>query len=193
MALGMVSVSQAIALVEESELYSLCDLNDVLEHSSLFLKDFFAINKAAEVKPSTYTKKQFANHLATLYLFEQDDAFALYDEALSIGKLFGEFTVHLGPEAEELKSKAEAVGKSVLETLTVNYREIQAKAARIQELQKQLNDTETKQGDVQATLEKIKSEKNDVEQALNQMSETHKERVKELESHLESFLACFSA
>ena len=180
------SVSQAIALVEESELYSLCDLNDVLEHSSLFLKDFFAINKAAEVKPSTYTKKQFANHLATLYLFEQDDAFALYDEALSIGKLFGEFTVHLGPEAEELKSKAEAVGKSVLETLTVNYREIQAKAARIQELQKQLNDTETKQGDVQATLEKIKSEKNDVEQALNQMSETHKERVKELESHLES-------
>ena len=180
------SVSQAIALVEESELYSLCDLNDVLEHSSLFLKDFFAINKAAEVKPSTYTKKQFADHLATLYLFEQDDAFALYDEALSIGKLFGEFTVHLGPEAEELKSKAEAVGKSVLETLTVNYREIQAKAARIQELQKQLNDTETKQGDVQATLEKVKSEKNDVEQALNQMSETHKERVKELESHLES-------
>ena len=180
------SVSQAIALVEESELYSLCDLNDVLEHSSLFLKDFFAINKAAEVKPSTYTKKQFANHLATLYLFEQDDAFALYDEALSIGKLFGEFTVHLGPEAEELKSKAEAVGKSVLETLTVNYREIQAKAARIQELQQQLNDTETKQGDVQASLEKIKSEKNDVEQALNQMSETHKERVKELESHLES-------
>ena len=180
------SVSQAIALVEESELYSLCDLNDVLEHSSLFLKDFFAINKAAEVKPSTYTKKQFANHLATLYLFEQDDAFALYDEALSIGKLFGEFTVHLGPEVEDLKSKAEAVGKSVLETLTVNYREIQAKAARIQELQKQLNDTETKQGDVQATLEKIKSEKNDVEQALNQMSETHKERVKELESHLES-------
>ena len=180
------SVSQAMAMVEESELYSLCDLNDVLEHSSLFLKDFFAINKAAEVKPSTYTKKQFANHLATLYLFEQDDAFALYDEALSIGKLFGEFTVHLGPEAEELKSKAEAVGKSVLETLTVNYREIQAKAARIQELQKQLNDTETKQGDVQATLEKIKSEKNDVEQALNQMSETHKERVKELESHLES-------
>ena len=180
------SVSQAIALVEESELYSLCDLNDVLEHSSLFLKDFFAINKAAAFKPSTYTKKQLANHLATLYLFEQDDAFALYDEALSIGKLFGEFTVHLGPEAEELKSKAEAVGKSVLETLTVNYREIQAKAARIQELQKQLNDTETKQGDVQATLEKIKSEKNDVEQALNQMSETHKERVKELESHLES-------
>lgn len=180
------SVSQSMALVEESELYSLCDLNDVLEHSSLFLKDFFAINKAAEVKPSTYTKKQFANHLATLYLFEQDDAFALYDEALSIGKLFGEFTVHLGPEAEELKSKAEAVGKSVLETLTVNYREIQAKAARIQELQKQLNDTETKQGDVQATLEKVKSEKNDVEQALNQMSETHKERVKELESHLES-------
>jgi len=180
------SVSQSMALVEESELYSLCDLNDVLEHSSLFLKDFFAINKAAEVKPSTYTKKQFADHLATLYLFEQDDAFALYDEALSIGKLFGEFTVHLGPEAEELKSKAEAVGKSVLETLTVNYREIQAKAARIQELQKQLNDTETKQGDVQATLEKVKSEKNDVEQALNQMSETHKERVKELESHLES-------
>ena len=180
------SVSQAMAMVEESELYSLCDLNDVLEHSSLFLKDFFAINKAAAFKPSTYTKKQLANHLATLYLFEQDDAFALYDEALSIGKLFGEFTVHLGPEVEDLKSKAEAVGKSVLETLTVNYREIQAKAARIQELQKQLNDTETKQGDVQASLEKIKSEKNDVEQALNQMSETHKERVKELESHLES-------
>jgi DNA repair exonuclease SbcCD ATPase subunit len=180
------SVSQAMAMVEESELYSLCDLNDVLEHSSLFLKDFFAINKAAAFKPSTYTKKQLANHLATLYLFEQDDAFALYDEALSIGKLFGEFTVHLGPEVEDLKSKAEAVGKSVLETLTVNYREIQAKAARIQELQQQLNDTETKQGDVQASLEKIKSEKNDVERALNQMSETHKERVKELESHLES-------
>ena len=180
------SVSQAMAMVEKSELYSLCDLNDVLEHSSLFLKDFFAINKAAEFKPSIYTKKQFANHLATLYLFEQDDAFALYDEALSIGKLFGEFTVHLGPEIEELKSKAEVVGKSILETLTVNYREIQAKAARIQELQQKLNDTEAKQVELEASLENIKSKKNEVEQALSQMTQTHEERVKELESQLES-------
>ena len=180
------SVSQAMAMVEESELYSLCDLNDVLEHSSLFLKEFFAINKAAAFKPSSYTKKQFSNHLATLYLFEQDDAFALYDEALSIGKLFGEFTVHLGPEIEELKSKAEVVGKSILETLTVNYREIQAKAARIQELQQKLNDTEAKQVELEASLENIKSKKNEVEQALSQMTQTHEERVKELESQLES-------
>ena len=48
------SVSQAMELVEESELCSLCDLNDVLEHSSLFLKEFFALEKAAETKPSLF-------------------------------------------------------------------------------------------------------------------------------------------
>lgn len=180
------SVSQAMALVEESELYSLCDLNDVLEHSSLFLKDFFAINKAADLKPSTYTKKQFANHLATLYLFEEDDAFALYDEALSIGKLFGEFTVHLGPETEELKSNAEAVGKSVLEQLSANHQEIQAKGARLQQLQQQLNDTQSKESELHASVEKLKAEKSKVEEALGQTTKSHEEQIKELETQLEA-------
>ena len=131
------SVSQAMALVEESELYSLCDLNDVLEHSSLFLKDFFAINKAAEFKPSTHTKKQFANHLATLHLFEQDDAFALYDEALSIGKLFGEFTVHLGPDTDEIKQSGAESGQSVFKQLISNHQEIQSKHNEIESLKAQ--------------------------------------------------------
>ena len=180
------SVSQAMELVEESELCSLCDLNDVLEHSSLFLKEFFALEKAAETKPSTYTKKQFANHLATLYLFEQDDAFALYDEALSIGKLFGEFTVHLGPETEELKSNAETVGKSVLEQLSANHQEIQAKGARIQELQQQLNDTQSKESELHASVEKLEAEKSNVEESLGQTSKRHEEQVKELETQLEA-------
>ena len=131
------SVSQAMAMVEESELYSLCDLNDVLEHSSLFLKEFFVINKAAEFKPSTYTKKQFANHLATLYLFEQDDAFALYDEALSIGKLFGEFMVHLGPDTDEIKQSAAESGQSVFKQLISNHQEIQSKYNEIESLKAQ--------------------------------------------------------
>ena len=180
------SVSQAMELLEESGLYSLCDLNDILEHSSLFLKEFFALEKGAETKPSTYTKKQFANHLATLYLFEEDDAFALYDEALSIGKLFGEFTVHLGPETEELKSNAETVGKSVLEQLSANHQEIQAKGARIQELQQQLNDTQSKESELHASVEKLKAEKSNVEESLGQTSKLHEEQVKELETQLEA-------
>ena len=180
------SVSQAMELLEERELYLLCDLNDVLEHSSLFLKEFFAIETAAESKPSSYTKKQFANHLATLYLFEEDDAFALYDEALSIGKLFGEFTVHLGPETEELKSNAETVGKAVLEQLSTNHKEIQAKGTRIHELQQQLNDTQSKESELHACVEKLKVEKSKVEEALGQMTKSHEEQVKELETQLEA-------
>jgi hypothetical protein len=180
------SVSQAMELLEESELYSLCDLNDVLEHSSLFLKEFFALEKSVESKPSTYTKKQLANHLATLYLFEEDDAFALYDEALSIGKLFGEFTVHLGPETEELKSNAETVGKSVLEQLSANHQEIQAKGARLQQLQQQLNDTQSKESELHASVEKLKAEKSNVEESLGQTSKRHEEQVKELETQLEA-------
>jgi len=180
------SVSQAMELLEESELCSLCDLNDVLEHSSLFLKEFFALEKAAETKSSPYTKKQFANHLATLYLFEEEDAFALYDEALSIGKLFGEFTVHLGPETEELKSNAETVGKSVLEQLSANHQEIQAKGARLQQLQQQLNDTQSKESELHASVEKLKAEKSKVEEALGQTTKSHEEQVKELETQLEA-------
>ncbi|WP_273346675.1 hypothetical protein [Alteromonas australica] len=180
------SVSQAMELVEEDDSYSLCDLNNILAHPSLFLAEFFAIEKAAESKASKYTKKLFASHLATLHLFEQDDAFTLYDDALSIGKLFGEFTVHLSPETEELKSNAESVGKSVLEKLSVNHREIQTKSSQIQELQQQLNDTHSKQSEIQASVEKLEAEKNNAEEVLVQTTKTHEDRVKELETQLES-------
>ena len=131
------SVSQAMELVQECDSYLLCDLNDILDHPSPFLAEFFAIEKAAESKPSTYTKKQFANHLAKLHLFKQDDAFALYDEALSIGKLFGEFTVHLGPDTEEVKQSAVDSGQSVFNQLISNHQDIQSKSNEIQSLKAQ--------------------------------------------------------
>lgn len=128
------SVSQAMELVEENDSYLLCDLNDILDNPTAFLAELFAIEKAAESNLSTYTKKQLANHLATLHLFEQDDAFALYDEALSIGKLFGEFTVHLGPDTEEIKQSAVDSGQSVFNQLITNHQEIQAKSNEIESL-----------------------------------------------------------
>lgn len=180
------SVSQAMELVEENDSYLLCDLNDILGHQSSFLTSLFSIEQAVELKPSVYTKKLLANHLASIQLFEDDDAFALYDEALSIGRLFGDFTVHLGPDTDEIKQSAIDFGQSVFQQFISHNQEMRAKAARIQELQLQLNDTEAKQVEIQASLENITSEKNEVEQALSQMTKSHEERVKELESQLES-------
>ena len=131
------AVNQAMELAQENDSYSLCDLSDILNNPSTFLAEFFAIEKAAESKLSTYTKKQFANHLATLHLFEQDDAFALYDEALSIGKLFGEFTVHLGPDSDEIKQSAVDSGQSVFNQLITNHQEIQSKCNEIENLKAQ--------------------------------------------------------
>lgn len=180
------SVSQAMELVEHNDSYLLCDLNDILGHQSSFLTSLFSIEQAVELKPSVYTKKLLANHLASIHLFEDDDAFALYDEALSIGRLFGDFTVHLGPDSDELKQSAIDSGQSVYQQFISHNQEMQTKAARIQELQRQLNDTEAKQVEIQTSLENITSKKNEVEQALSQMTKTHEERVKELESQLES-------
>ena len=180
------SVSQAMELVQENDSYLMCDLNDILGHQSSFLASLFSIEQAVELKPSVYTKKLLANHLASIHLFEDDDAFALYDEALSIGRLFGDFTVHLGPDTDEIKLSAIDFGQSVFQQFISHNQEMRAKAARIQELQLQLNDTEAKQVEIQASLENITSEKNEVEQALSQMTKSHEERVKELESQLES-------
>ena len=180
------SVSLAMELVEENDSYLLCDLNDILGHQSSFLASLFSIEQAVELKPSVYTKKLLANHLASIHLFEDDDAFALYDEALSIGKLFGDFTVHLGPDTDEIKQSAIDSGQSVFQQFISHNQEMRAKVARIQELQQQLNDTEAKQVEIQTSLENITSEKNEVEQALSQMTMTHEERVKELELQLES-------
>ena len=180
------SLHEALQLVEKDSSLLLCDLDDILDNSDVFLAEIFAVQSAVDVKQPNYPKQLLANHLACIQLYEQDSVFALYDEALSIGKLFGEFTVHLGPDTEEIKSTADLAGKSVLQRLTDSNQEIQGKAARIHELQQQLNETETKLVETQASLEDIRLEKNQVEQALTEMSKTHKERVKELESHLES-------
>jgi chromosome segregation ATPase len=180
------SVSQAMATVEESELYSLCDLNDVLEHSSLFLKEFFVINKAAEFKPSTYTKKQFANHLATLYLFEQDDAFALYDEALSIGKLFGEFMVHLGPDTDEIKQSAAESGQSVFKQLISNHQEIQSKHNEIESLKAQssekVNALEKQIAELQHTKAAFEENSIELQQELTKNKELAEQQASKIEA-----------
>ena len=131
------SVSQAMELVEENDSYLLCDLNDILGHQSSFLASLFSIEQAVELKPSVYTKKQLANHLASIHLFEDDDAFALYDEALSIGKLFGDFTVHLGPDTDEIKQSALDSGQSVFQQFISHHKEIQAKHSEIENLKVQ--------------------------------------------------------
>ena len=131
------SVSQAMELVEENDSYLLCDLNDILGHQSSFLASLFSIEQAVELKPSVYTKKQLANHLASIHLFEDDDAFALYDEALSIGRLFGDFTVHLGPDTDEIKQSAIDSGQSVFQQFISHNQEIEAKHIEIENLKAQ--------------------------------------------------------
>ena len=53
---------------------------------------------------------------------DKDEIFELYDDALSVGQLFGDFSVHLSPDSDTFKSKSSLlneIAKAMNETSSV--------------------------------------------------------------------------
>ncbi|MEG3766262.1 hypothetical protein [Alteromonas sp. 14N.309.X.WAT.G.H12] len=173
------TLSEALSVVQENSHVLLCDLDDILANSAAFLTDVFNIKPGADVKANTYAKQQFSHHLANIHLFEQDDVFALYDEALSIGQLYGEFTVHLGPDTDDIKQSAVKSGKAVLQQFVANHQNIQNKTQQIENLASQVA---TLQSDVQKRLEEVAAEKLKIDQANQKFKDEQAKQTEHIRS-----------
>ena len=112
-------VKSALHAFEQDAALRLCSLNDILGNPTSFIKTVFhkdcqnAINE-----PSSNLVYQTTALSATAALVDKDEIFELYDDALSVGQLFGDFSVHLSPDSDTFKSKSSLlneVAKAILQ------------------------------------------------------------------------------
>ena len=112
-------VKSALHAFEQDAALRLCSLDDILGNPTSFIKTVFhkdcqdAINE-----PSSNLVYQTTALSATAALVDKDEIFELYDDALSVGQLFGDFSVHLSPDSDTFKSKSSLlneIAKAILQ------------------------------------------------------------------------------
>ena len=112
-------VQRVINALERDSALNLCSIDDVLANPASFLKTVFEIDsQVTEAESPTNLVHQTMALSANAALVDNDELYELYDDALSVGQLFGEFSVHLSPDSDTFKSKSSLlneIAKAILQ------------------------------------------------------------------------------
>ncbi|MDO6567917.1 hypothetical protein Q4561_12670 [Alteromonas sp. 1_MG-2023] len=164
----------ALHTAEQSTNIKLCSLNDILDNPRAFFSDVFNENIDCSSIPLDSDIVQKAEVLsASAWLVDKDELYELYDDALSIGTLYGEFVVHLSPEADTFKS-----GAKTLCELTLKMRATLTKVAK---LEKQITGCNSTLAAKSAEQETIKITLGELTQQLNEEKERYRETSNQIE------------
>jgi chromosome segregation ATPase len=100
-------IQSALSALKQDSTLNLCFIDDVCANPASFLKAVFEID-SQETKAESPTNLVYQTMAlsAAAVLVDNDELYELYDDALSVGQLFGEFSVHLSPDSDTFKRKA---------------------------------------------------------------------------------------
>ena len=100
-------IQHILNAIEQHSALSLCSIDDILANPAPFLKTVFEID-SQETKAESPTNLVYQTMAlsAAAVLVDNDELYELYDDALSVGQLFGEFSIHLSPDSDTFKRKA---------------------------------------------------------------------------------------
>ncbi len=105
-------VQSALNAQEQDSTLNLCSIDDVLANPAPFLKTLFEMDsQVTEAESPTNLVHQTMALSAAAALVDNDELYELYDDALSVGRLFGEFSVHLSPDSDTFKDNAKLLNQ----------------------------------------------------------------------------------
>ena len=165
-------VQSALNALEQDSTLNLCSIDDVLANPASFLKTVFEID-SQETKAETLTNlvHQTIALSAAAALVDNDELYELYDDALSVGQLFGEFSVHLSPDSDTFKNNAKL--------LTKIAKAIQQKNQQITTLNQQAKESTAKLSEKETQFSQLSEQ-------LKQQSAKAEEQNSALSNELES-------
>ncbi|WP_375278978.1 hypothetical protein [Alteromonas australica] len=185
-------VKSALHAFEQDAALRLCSLDDILGNPTSFIKTVFhkdcqdAINE-----PSSNLVYQTTALSATAALVNNDEIFELYDDALSVGQLFGEFSVHLSPDSDTFKSKSSLlneVAKAILQKnkqiATLNQNVTENKTQLAEKDKALINTNEVlaaQQQEFTALQQRLEAKAKELESKTNDVNAT-KEKLSEKEN-----------
>ncbi|NDV91711.1 hypothetical protein GTH32_11000 [Alteromonas sp. 345S023] len=166
------NLSEAIQISERNDGIKLSSLDDICQNPKHFIENAFGKEYEPSIKaPEPTLIEQAFLLIAAAELVDSDALYELYDDALSSGTLFGEFTVHLSPNADTLKAN-----KNTLQELTDSLRDISDEVLRLQQQLDQSNEgyvlKSSEYENVQEELAKLKEEFFSVKQSDTEKLET---------------------
>ncbi|WP_419226911.1 hypothetical protein [Alteromonas sp. OM2203] len=115
-------VQNALNAHEQNSALRLCSIDDILANPAVFIKTVFE-KDSQEVKSELTTNLVYQTMAlsAAAALVDNDELFELYDDALSVGQLFGEFSVHISPDSDTFKHKSTVLREVALAIQQKNH------------------------------------------------------------------------
>jgi len=164
-------VQSVLNALERDRTLNLCSIDDVLANPASFLKTVFEIDsQVTEAESPTNLVHQTMALSANAALVDKDELYELYDDALSVGQLFGEFSVHLSPDSDTFKDNAKL--------LTQVAKAIQQKNQRIITLNQQTKESTAKLSEKETQFSQLSEQ-------LKQQSAKAEEQNRALSNELE--------
>ncbi|XLP06770.1 hypothetical protein ACI7YQ_16825 [Alteromonas marina] len=114
-------IQSALSALKQDSTLNLCSIDDVCANPASFLKAVFEID-SQETKAESPTNLVYQTMAlsAAAVLVDNDELYELYDDALSVGQLFGEFSVHLSPDSDTFKNNARLLNQVAIAIMQKN-------------------------------------------------------------------------
>jgi hypothetical protein len=114
-------IQSALSALKQDSTLNLCSMDDVCANPASFLKAVFEID-SQEIKVESPTNLVYQTMAlsAAAVLVDNDELYELYDDALSVGQLFGEFSVHLSPDSDTFKNNARLLNQVAIAIMQKN-------------------------------------------------------------------------
>ncbi|GEA12759.1 hypothetical protein [Alteromonas sp. KUL49] len=183
------NLSEIIDYVGKDKNYQLCDFSDVMSHPHAFLAELFDVDKAKNKDKIHDIENLLTDHIAELTLTENHEAFELYDEALAVSRLYGNFNAHLGISVDDLKLSALALGKTMFTEFASNELELKSKQDEVNTLLSENKDLTGKKAlaeQLKRELDALEKNKQSGESKLNQELNEQKSRAEQMSVKLDA-------
>jgi len=111
-------VENVIKLSEQNAQINIVSIDDILANPSSFIARVF--DKKVETDynlQNKSTQQQLMLLASASFLIDQDELYELYDDALSVSIMFGEFSVHLSPDSDFFKKQSNTFQQCAIELM----------------------------------------------------------------------------
>lgn len=186
-------VQSALSALEQDSTLNLCSIDDICANPASFLKAVFEIDsQETKVESPTNLVYQTMALSAAAVLVDNDELYELYDDALSVGQLFGEFSVHLSPDSDTFKNNARLLNQVAIAIMQKNQqisalnqqaKEGTAKLSEEKTHCNQLVEQKTKAEEQSSALRsELGKQKQTVAEVREQLAEKEQECITQLQS-----------
>ena len=170
-------IQHILNAIEQHSALSLCSIDDILANPAPFLKTVFEID-SQETKAESPTNLVYQTMAlsAAAVLVDNDELYELYDDALSVGQLFGEFSIHLSPDSDTFKRKATLLNQ-VAKAIHQKNQQISTLNQQAQEGTAKLNEKETQCSQLSEQLKQQSAKAEEQSSALSSELEQQKQAL----------------